>query len=77
MSVKIKYDNSKTYPLSQKNLTHGQIYEGSDKLLYMGTGIASFGDLLAVGINNDFFIDNSDGNEITFREVDVIITIKE
>lgn len=75
MPIKIRYTNSKAYPLSQKDLFHGRIYEGSDNLLYMATGIKEFSSLIAVGINNDFFIDSSEDNQITFREVDVTITV--
>lgn len=71
----IIYRKSLLYSLSGKALVMGQIYEGSDRNLYVATGQLKLEDgheLLAVGLGNEGYVDDSlDGEQITFRECKV------
>ena len=71
----IIYRKSPLYPLSGKALVIGQIYEGSDRNLYVAAGqlkLEGGHELLAVGLGNEDYVDDSlDGEQITFRECKV------
>ena len=65
------------HDLYAKDLVWGQIYEGSDGLLYLGAHLQGT-SILAVGVGNDYYVDSSTEDEqITFREIDVVLTIKD
>lgn len=67
MSVFIQ--NNSAYPLTQDQLEHGVIYEGSDKELYVAID-PGLSHIRAVGINTQSWIDNRiDHPVIHFREV--------
>lgn len=69
MSITITKTNKK-HILTEEDLRHSQIYEGSDGDLYVGVDIDYYPDLCAVGIDNGAFITRSrDGTTITFCEV--------
>ena len=75
MSLTINRKPRIKYELYAKDLVWGQIYEVSDGLLYVAAQPQGT-NILAVGIGNDCYIDNDiEGEHITFREVDVTITI--
>ena len=67
------------FPIKGANLVMGQIYMGSDMLLYVGVGglRQPFGVILyAVGIGHDCYINNiPEGESITFRVCNVNITV--
>ena len=69
------YRNSPLYPLRGKALVMGQIYEGSDRNLYVAAGqleLEHGRKLLAVSLGNEDYVDDSlDGEQITFRECKV------
>ena len=69
------YRKSPIYPLSGKALVMGQIYEGSDRNLYVAAGqleLEHGRKLLAVSLGNEDYVDDSlDGEQITFRECKV------
>ena len=57
----------------------GQIYEGSDHNLYVAAGeqeLEGGHKLLAVSLGNDAYVDDShDGEQITFRECKVVMSV--
>jgi len=67
------------YPLSGKALVMGQIYEGSDRNLYVAAGdlVMENGHLLlAIGIDGEIYVDDSPGGDrITFRLCNVNIAV--
>ena len=67
------------FPIEGANLVTGQIYMGSDMLLYVGVGCLPqpFGVILyAVGIGHDHSVDSMPGGEsITFRACNVNIAV--
>ena len=71
----IIYRKSPLYPLSGKALVMGQIYEGSDRNLYVAAGqleLEGGHKLLAISLGNEVYVDDShDGEQITFRECKV------
>ena len=73
------YRKSPLYPLNAKALVMGQIYEGSDRNLYVAAGqLAMEGghELLAIGLGNEVYVDDShDGEQITFRECKVVVSV--
>jgi len=72
MPITINNKTTQLYPLGSESLKHGQIYEGSDKLLYVGVEVADSG-IIGVGINHDYYITTfeNDDEEITFRTINV------
>lgn len=74
MSIKINNKATQLYLLGQESLKHGQIYEGSDKLLYLGVEVED-STIVAVGINHDHYITafKTDGEDIAFRTINVEI----
>ena len=70
MSLQIFKEKPITHPIPQQLLAHGQLYEGSDGLLYVGIDIEGC-TILAVSLNDNSYIDNSihEGDFITFRVV--------
>ena len=73
------YRKSPVYPLSGKALVMGQIYEGSDRNLYVAAGqleLESGHKLLAISLGNEDYVDDShDGEQITFRECKVVMSV--
>ena len=73
------YRKSPLYPLSGKALVMGQIYEGSDRNLYVAAGqleLEHGHKLLAVSLGNEDYVDDShDGEQITFRECKVVMNV--
>ena len=73
------YRKSPLYPLSGKVLVMGQIYEGSDRNLYVAAGdlVLENGHLLlAIGLDCESYVDDShDGEQITFRECKVVVSV--
>ena len=67
------------FPIKETDLVIGQIYMGSDMLLYIGVGCLPqpFGvTLYAVGIGHDCYVDSMpEGESITFRVCNVNITV--
>ena len=74
------YRKSPIYPLSGKALVMGQIYEGSDRNLYVATGdlVMEHGHLLlAIGLDSEIYVDDSPGGDpITFRECKVVVSVE-
>ena len=74
------YRNSPLYPLSGKALVMGQIYEGSDRNLYVAVGpleLEGSHKLLAVSLGNEVYVDDSPGGDpITFRECKVVVSVE-
>ena len=73
------YRKSPVYPLSGKALVMGQIYEGSDRNLYVAAGqleLESGHKLLAISLGNEDYVDDShDGEQITFHECKVVMSV--
>ena len=69
------YRKSPLYPLRGEALVMGQIYEGSDRNLYVAAGqleLEGGHKLLAISLGNEDYVDDSlDGEQITFRECKV------
>lgn len=66
--------NKSAYPLTQDQLEHGVIYEGSDKELYMAID-PGLSHIRAVGINTQNWVDNRNGDPVIyFREVTATIS---
>ena len=67
------------FPIEGANLVMGQIYMGSDMLLYVGAGGLSLPcgvTLYAVGIGHDYYVDSMPEDEsITFRLCNVNIAV--
>lgn len=67
------------FPIEGANLVMGQIYMGSDMLLYVGVGglLQLWGvTLYAVGIGHDYYVDSMPEDEsITFRLCNVNIAV--
>ena len=67
------------FPIEKANLVMGQIYMGSDMLLYVGAGglTLPYGvTLYAVGIGHDYYVDSMPEDEsITFRLCNVNIAV--
>ena len=67
------------FPIKETDLVMGQIYMGSDMLLYVGAGCLSLPcgvTLYAVGIGHDYYVDSMPEDEsITFRVCNVNITV--
>ena len=67
------------FPIEGANLVRGQIYMGSDMLLYVGAGGLSLPcgvTLYAVGIGHDHYVDSMPKDEsITFRLCNVNIAV--
>lgn len=67
------------FPIEGANLVMGQIYMGSDMLLYVGVGCSSLPcgvTLYAVGIGHDCYVDSTpEGESITFRLCNVNIAV--
>ena len=74
MSLQIFKEKPITHPIPQQLLAHGQLYEGSDGLLYVGIDIEGC-TLLAVSLSGNSYIDSTiDGELITFRVVHAKLT---
>lgn len=78
MAAKIIKEKPITHPIPQQLLAHGQIYEGSDGLLYVGIDVMGC-NILAVSLNDTCYIDNCIGSNnkdelITFRVVNAKLT---
>ena len=73
------YRKNPLYPLSGKALVIGQIYEGSDRNLYVAAGqleLEGGHKLLAISLGNAVYVDDShDGEQITFRECKVVMNV--
>ena len=67
------------FPIKETDLVMGQIYMGSDMLLYVGVGCLSLPcgvTLYAVGIGHDYYVDSMPEDEsITFRLCNVNIAV--
>ena len=67
------------FPIKETDLVMGQIYMGSDMLLYVGAGGLSLPcgvTLYAVGIGHDYYVDSMPEDEsITFRLCNVNIAV--
>lgn len=67
------------FPIEGANLVMGQIYMGSDMLLYVGVGRLpqpNGATLYAVGIGHDYYVDSMPKDEsITFRLCNVNIAV--
>ena len=67
------------FPIKETDLVMGQIYMGSDMLLYVGAGCLSLPcgvTLYAVGIGHDYYVDSMPEDEsITFRLCNVNIAV--
>ena len=67
------------FPIEKANLVMGQIYMGSDMLLYVGAGGLPQPNgvtLYAVGIGHDYYVDSMPEEEgITFRLCNVNIAV--
>ena len=67
------------FPIEGANLVMGQIYMGSDMLLYVGAGCLSLPcgvTLYAIGIGHDYYVDSMPEDEsITFRLCNVNIAV--
>lgn len=73
MPITIKNKGAHQYLITGEQLHCGQIYEGSDGELYVGTSLLG-SEILAVGINNNFHVDASNsGEDIMFRTINVEI----
>lgn len=73
MPIKINNKGVHQYLITGEQLECGQIYEGSDGELYVGTSLLG-SEILAVGINNQFHVDTSSvGEDIMFRTITVNI----
>ena len=76
----IIYRKSPLYPLSGKALVMGQIYEGSDRNLYVAAGnlVMENGHLLlAISIDGEIYVDDSpEVDPITFRECKVVVSVE-
>ena len=72
-------DMSNPFPIEEANLVTGQIYMGSDMLLYVGVGglLQLWGvTLYAVGIGHDYYVDSMpEDKSITFRLCNVNIAV--
>ena len=70
---------SSRFPIEGANLVMGQIYMGSDMLLYVGVGglpQPCGATLYAVGIGHDYYVDSMPEDEsITFRLCNVNIAV--
>lgn len=82
MPVTIQRNKQVEYPIKRTALIQGRIYEGSDNRIYVGCGtnLQAFNDmkLLAVEINGRCFVTDISVeavDEISFRELDVTLTI--
>ena len=56
------YRKNPLYPLSGKALVMGQIYEGSDRNLYVAAGqleLEGGHKLLAIGLDSEIYVDDS------------------
>lgn len=74
------YRKSPLYPLRGEALVMGQIYEGSDRNLYVAAGqleLEGGHKLLAVRLGNAFYVyDSHYGEQITFRECKVVVSVE-
>ena len=74
------YRKNPLYPLNAKALVMGQIYEGSDRNLYVAAGnLVMENDhlLLAIGLDCEIYVDDSPGGDpITFRECKVVVSVE-
>ena len=70
---------SNPFPIEGADLVMGQIYMGSDMLLYVGVGCLPQPNgvtLYAVGIGHDYYVDSMPEDEsITFRLCNVNIAV--
>lgn len=70
---------SNRFPIEGANLVRGQIYMGTDMLLYVGVGglLQPNGETLyAVGIGHDHYVDSKpDDESFTFRLCNVNIAV--
>ena len=74
------YRKGPLYPLSGRELVMGQIYEGSDRNLYVAAGrlgLRHGHELLAIGLGHDGYVDDTpEGDPITFRECKVELSVE-
>lgn len=78
MALTIKYVPQHTYTIKLTDLKNGEIYEGSDGLLYVGCcHYDNLGHLIgATGLGHDAIVDDQASDSVfAFREVDAVITI--
>lgn len=70
---------SNRFPIEGANLVMGQIYMGTDMLLYVGVGCLPQPNgetLYAIGIGHDYYVDSMPKDEsITFRLCNVNIAV--
>lgn len=66
------------FPIEGANLVMGQIYMGTDMLLYVGVGLPQPNgvSLYAIGLGHDSYVDSlPDDESITFRLCNVNIAV--
>lgn len=78
MPLRIKRKANLLYPIEGEELRTGIIYEGTDRLLYVGTnglGITHGEyDVMGVGIDHDAYVsDHPSGTPITFRAINATL----
>lgn len=78
MALTIKRGENHIFPLSLSDLTEGEVYEGSDGMLYVGCDFYDKEGFFigAIGLGHRAYVDSQVSDKgFFFREVDAVITI--
>jgi hypothetical protein len=78
MALTIRRDSTHTYPLNLSDLIEGEVYEGTDGMLYVGCDFYDKHGIYigATGLGHNAFVDDQVSDVVfAFREVNAVITI--